>query len=315
MANAKRKTVYDDVTYAEDHGMSDLIEAHIAALRAQGRSQSTIEDRRKMLRRLDRELPYGLEKTNEDEIALWLGQEDWAPETRSSYYSHLVGFYRWATGGRRPHLDYDPTADLPRPHVVKGLPRPLTDAEVTLAMERLPQGYPRDAATLALGAGMRCCEITRAEGAHLVEGFMRILGKGGKERLVPACPEVQELVHERGPGLLVRRPLGTKWLPDNLSQAMSTAFADIGLQGVTLHRLRHTFATRLVRKKANIVAVKNLLGHASLNTTQIYAQVVGEDLVEAMEQQPRFRPDVRSGRRGPGKTTPTTHASDQESAA
>lgn len=295
--------------------MSDLIEAHLARLRAQGRSPNTIDDRAKLLRRLDRELPHGLEGASDEELELFLGQPGWAPETRSTYYSHVVGFYRWATSGRKPHLDYDPSADIERPQVTKGIPRPLSDAEVTHALEYLG-GHRLDAVILALGAGMRVGEVARASADQVDQDGVRIFGKGGKTRVVPTCPEVRFLVEAAPAGLLVPRSRGGPWVPDQLSHDIARGLDAIGLVGVTLHRFRHTFATRLVRAGANIVAVQRLMGHANLATTQVYADVYGSDLVEAIARLPAFGvvPGGK-GRRGPGQTTPTPHASDQESAA
>lgn len=290
--------------------MSDLIEPHIARLRAQGRSPHTIQDRREVLERLDRDLPHGLEQATDDEIELWLGRDGWSRQTRATYYGHVVGFYRWACGGRRPHLDYDPTAELERPTVAARLPRPLSDAEVTHAFEHL-HGHHRDAATLALGAGMRVSEIARARGDHLTGSGLRIVGKGDKERYVPACPEILDLIDELGSGLLVPRPSGGEWPAHCLTMAARKALHAIGLR-VSLHRFRHTFATRAVRNGVNIVALQRLMGHANLATTQVYADVYGSDLVDAVERLPAFG---GSGRRGPGQTAPTSHASDQVSAA
>jgi integrase/recombinase XerC len=294
--------------------MSDLIEAHLARLRAQGRSPHTIDDRQKLLRRLDRELPHGLEGASDEELELFLGQAGWAAETRSTYFSHIVGFYRWATAGRKPHLDYDPSADIDRPQVTKGVPRPLSDLEVTHALEHL-DGHRLDAVILALGAGMRVGEVARAGAEHVDQDGVRIFGKGGKTRVVPTCPEVRALVNAAPTGLLVPHLRGGPWVPDQLSHDIARGLDAIGLHGVTLHRFRHTFATRLVRAGANIVAVQRLMGHANLATTQVYADVYGSDLVEAMARLPAFVVRGGSGRRGPERTTPTPHASDQVSAA
>lgn len=293
--------------------MSDLIEAHLTRLRAQGRSPETIDDRQKLLRRLDRELPHGLEGASDEELEQFLGQPGWAAETRGTYFSHVVGFYRWATGGRKPHLDYDPSADIERPHVAKGIPRPLSDAEVNHALEHLA-GQQLDAVILALGAGMRVGEVARARLEDVDQEGIRVFGKGGKSRVVPTCPEVRALIDAAPPGLLVPRQRGGPWEPSPLSHYISRSLAAIGMRGVTLHRFRHTFATRLVRNKANIVAVQRLMGHENLATTQIYADVYGSDLVEAISRLPSFG-GGGSGRRGPERTTPTPHASDQVSAA
>ncbi len=293
--------------------MSDLIAAHLARLRASGLSPNTIRDRDKLLRRLDTDLPEGVEGATEDELEIWLGQDGWSQKTRNTYFTHIAGFYRWATSGRRPHLDYDPTTDMEPPRFSRRLPKPLDDNEVDHAASHL-RGYRRHAFLLALGTGMRCAELARAQGRHLTDAGMRIIGKGDKERLVPACPEVAELVAELGQGLLIRHPHEDAWVPKQLSMAMSSAFTAIGLPEVTIHRARHTFATRLVRAGARVEVVQQLLGHSNLATTQGYLAVAGDDLEEAIAKMPPLIGGGK-GRRVPGKSAPAPHASTQQDAA
>ena len=145
----------------------------------------------------------------------------------------------------------------------------------------------RDQAVLALllGCGLRRAEVTtlRAEHLRLGEGVLRVIGKGNKERRVFLTPEVSGKV---AAWLMIR---GTEegWLfgrlsksgrlnntqpldPASVGRIVGRAMEASGIDAITTHDLRRTFATRLLAKNVDIVAVKNLMGHANVTTTAKY---------------------------------------------
>ncbi len=248
--------------------MSDLIGPHLAHLRAAGMSPQTIRGRERVLRCLAQQLPHGLDLASTEELELWLGHEGWAPKTRETYWSHMVGFYRWATGGHTQRLDWNPAEDIRRPRAPGGLPRPVTDAQLRHALDELDRPWYR-AVLLAAAVGMRASEVARADREDVTEERVLILGKGGKTRSVPTDPMVwAEVRDDSGPLFLYR---GHQLDGDTLSERTSRMLTKIGLADVTLHRFRHWFGTVVQREYRDLRVTQELMGHASPATTAGYA--------------------------------------------
>jgi len=251
--------------------MSDLIDAHLAYLRAQGLSERTVDSRREILRRLHDDLPYGLAYAATDELNAWLGQPGWSKWTRATYAMHIRGFYRWASGPAEA-LDGDPTLDMARPRGGRCLPNPVTDAELHQALARSGEPW-YTAIILAAYEGLRASEIARLDRRDVTEDAIRIIGKGGDPQLVDTHELVWQHVRHRPPGPLVvdpdGRPITGRWL----SAHAHYHFTAIGLPGVHMHRFRHWFATALLDTGASLRTVQESLRHASVTSTQIYTKV------------------------------------------
>lgn len=289
--------------------MSDLIAPHLAYIRAAGYSENTIEERSYLLYRLAEELPQGLDEANPDELTVWLGRPGWCAKTRSTYLSHIVGFYRWAAGGTRPHLSEDPSLELIRPKVQRGLPKPFTDTEVDLILAECQERWYL-AMILAGWAGLRCVELATVERAHVSRDTVWVRGKGGKERMIPTHPSVWRAVESMPDGPLLRTQYGEAWKPHGLSVAGAQELRRIGIRNGHMHRLRHTFATRLLDSGEDIRVIQVLMGHASVATTEIYTLVSSRKRLAAVLR----LPDVDSERRSPGKVTPPTDPSSHQTA-
>jgi integrase/recombinase XerC len=190
------------------------------------------------------------------------------------------------------------------PKVAKTLPKPLalagakrmTDADERLGEERAPWIFARDAAALALlyGSGLRISEalgLRRSEMPAPGAGdAITVLGKGGKSRMVPVLPQVLELIAEyvllcpydlspNGPLFVGAR--GGVLSPRILQLTMARLRGGLGLPDTaTPHALRHSFATHLLSRGGDLRAIQELLGHASLSTTQIYTAVDTDRLIE-----------------------------------
>lgn len=261
----------------------ELIRAHLTWLQAAGRAANTINDRSRLLRHANRHLPHGLNYASEDEIASYLARPDWSDWTRYTYRQHISGYYVWAV--RRGHLTLDPTADLPKPKQGPTLPQPCTDEELAIALTA-PAPYAR-AMWLAAYAGLRCHEIVAAHRSHIADGQLRVLGKGGKVRMVPINHMLDnELWSERG------QLLGVDWTPHKLTKRQRDAWHTVGLSpAMHLHRGRHWFATRLLEEGADVRVVQQLLGHSSLATTEGYLAVTDVRTRLAVTRLPRvFEP-------------------------
>jgi integrase/recombinase XerC len=195
-----------------------------------------------------------------------------------------------------------PQAAPPRlkgPRIKKGLPRPVTpDEAVNLAAAveedaAEPWIGARDRAVLLLlyGAGLRIAEALSLTGAALPLGeTLVVTGKGGKQRVVPLLPIVREAVAdylakspwptERGAALF-RGAKGGPLSQGMVQKAMARARVWLGLPTTaTPHALRHSFATHLLGAGADLRSLQELLGHASLSSTQIYTRVDAATLLD-----------------------------------
>lgn len=185
------------------------------------------------------------------------------------------------------------------PRVKKGLPRPVTPDDATnlaLMVEgNAADGWigARDRAVLLLmyGAGLRIAEALSLTGAHLPLGeTLLVTGKGGKQRVVPLIPVVRSAVADYArqcPWPLPREePLfrGAKGGPLSqgmVQKAVAQARRALGLpETATPHALRHSFATHLLGAGADLRSLQELLGHASLGSTQIYTRVDAATLLD-----------------------------------
>jgi integrase/recombinase XerC len=204
--------------------------------------------------------------------------------------SALKGFIRFA---REQAGLPDPTPPRMRgPRIKKGLPRPVTpDEAVNLAAmvgdEAVEEWIgARDRAVLLLlyGAGLRIAEALSLTGGALPLGDVLIVtGKGGKQRAVPILPLVRDAVADYAgkcpwpldkAGPLFRGAKGGALSQGMIQKAMARARIALGLPpSATPHALRHSFATHLLGAGADLRSLQELLGHASLGSTQIYTKV------------------------------------------
>lgn len=264
--------------------MTDLIEAHLRHLQAAGLAEQTIDDRRKVLTRINRELPYGLEAAATEELERWFAEgvtrmgRPWSRKTKATYHEHVAAFYRWATHaprGKKPKLDWDPFLEVPRPKTPRGVPRPALTSELTDILTRAERPW-LTAIKLAAFAGMRASEIAAATREQLDAELLVITGKGGKTRVVPRHPAIAEEVACLTPGRIFWRPRGLPADGDWVSQHASEYMTELGYPLMTLHRNRHWFATTTLAACGNLRVVQELLGHSSPSTTAIYTQVTDE---------------------------------------
>jgi integrase/recombinase XerC len=259
-----------------------------------------------------------------------------APASRGRKLAALRAFFRFLV--REGVLAADPSTGIPAPRTPRRLPRPLAvddcQALMTAGSATLPRaasaarlglagaseetGLLRDAALVELlyGAGLRVGELVALDvrDVDLTRGEVRVLGKGGKERVVPLPAAAREalaawLALRRRPGVL-GEPLFTALrarkgeAPRRLDardarrrlarRALAAGLAD----RVHPHRLRHSYATHLLDMGADLRAIQELLGHASLSTTQKYTAVSAERLVAVYD---RSHPRARAAQRGPAR--------------
>ena len=222
--------------------------------------------------------------------------------------SAVRSFHRFLL--REGVTDRDPAVGVPQPRLPRSLPRPLPVEDVRRLLEAPDEGSPtglRDRAILELlyGSGLRISELTGldVDDLDLEEGSVRVLGKGGKEREVPLGSFGRDAVGAyltRGRpalasvatrGAVFLNARGGRLSRQSCARLLSRYVRLAGIERrVTLHTLRHSFATHLLEGGADVRVVQELLGHASVATTQIYTLVTARHLREVYEEShPRAR--------------------------
>lgn len=185
------------------------------------------------------------------------------------------------------------------PKLPRSLPKALTVVEAKRAisatdeMEERPWVAARDMAVISLcyGAGLRISEALALTGADLESDTLRVTGKGGKVRMVPLITPVRQSIDaylKLAPfklwpaDMLFRGVRGGVLSPRLIQKRMEQLRSALGLPpSATPHALRHSFATHLLGKGGDLRSIQELLGHASLSTTQIYTAVDTERLLES----------------------------------
>ncbi len=222
------------------------------------------------------------------------------PRSVARELSALRAFGAWLEEARV--LETNPAAKVPMPRTRRRLPGFLSVSEVMMVLEAYDTSTvlgARDRAVVELlyGAGVRAAEASSARLEHLdfSTGLLRVVsGKGSKDRIIPVADLSLERIADwvrRRPVLSARRP-GEPWLflsargrrldPRDIRRIVAKGVAGAARSvGATPHTFRHSFATHLLDGGADLRAVQDMLGHASLATTQIYTHLTGERLREA----------------------------------
>ncbi len=223
------------------------------------------------------------------------------PQTHNNYLKTVKSFFKFLQ--IEGYLVHNPAKDIPYARQPQQLPRTiLTQDEIEKLLNQPDTGTPlgyRDRAILEVlySTGIRRQELMNLEPADVdyEKGFLRVnRGKGGKDRIVPlgriACKYVENYIK------LVRIDMVRKQNSPHLflsligNQISRSALRELILgyarkakinKAVTPHVFRHTCATHLIRRNANIRCVQEILGHQSLDTTQKYTQITITDLKEA----------------------------------
>jgi len=210
----------------------------------------------------------------------------------------LRAFYRFAEAEKL--LPVNVAEHLPLPRRWKRLPKALSNDEIerllTPEKPETPQSLCDQAVLeLAYASGLRLAELRnlRLEQVNLDAGFVTVIGKGNKERVVPMGRKAVEalrryietgrpkLVRPHSPANVFLTSRGTPFAPNTLWLHIKRRARRAGVtRNITPHMLRHSFATHLLEHGADLRVIQELLGHASISTTEIYTHVEGARLRE-----------------------------------
>ncbi len=288
-----------------------LIQRTLDALWAeQGLARATLDSYRRDLEGLARWRDgaagglAGIDRAGLFDYRAWRARHGWSPRSDARLLSALRAFFAQCV--RRGERSEDPSALLESPKLPRSLPKALVESQIDALLAAPDLDSPlglRDRAMLELmyAAGLRVSELVNLPAAvlNLRQGVLRVTGKGSKERLVPLGEEsqhwLQRYLDEARPLLAGKAAvpaaangqvplfIGPARPPPTRQQFWGlvkryAAVAGIDPARISPHGLRHSFATHLLNRGADLRALQMLLGHSSLSTTQIYTLVAREHL-------------------------------------
>ena len=254
----------------------------VLSMERRGLSPATIYRRRRCVELLYAE--FGVLDVTTEEVEWFLDRRGLSTRTRYCWISHLSAYYVWAVGHDR--VARNPVARLQRPKLGRLVPHPTPEREVAAAITSAPTQLLRQWVVLMAFAGLRCCEVASLEGSNVDfdAGTIRVTGKFRKERLIPMHPAVRAVLTgcPRSGLVFIDPGTGQPYHPQRVSRLIGLHMRAVGATHVRAHRLRHRFATVLLRNGADIAVVAELLGHESIETTRGYAQVGFDHLERAV---------------------------------
>lgn len=218
-----------------------------------------------------------------------------------SYASHLFGKVQAASIARKISalrtffkflvkkgiLEVSPAEALVLPKLPKKLPRFLIQEEAKIMVEDEKNPRNRTILEILYGTGLRVSELTHLQWTHidLDEGFLKVKGKGGKERIVPLGRMAIQALHEWEPIRTKRKGDVFHLTPRTVQRIVKQKAMKVGImKRTTPHTLRHSYATHLLEEGADLRGIQELLGHSSLSTTQRYTQVSLRHLMEVYDK-------------------------------
>jgi integrase/recombinase XerD len=303
----------------------DLIREYLSYLRVEkGLSKNSLDAYQNDLSKLKawtEKNDFSLEALTRQDLREWLidlGRAKLSDNSRRRMVSALRGFYKFLVIDG--YIKTNPADDLDVPQKGQYLPRFLTQAEIEQLFatpDVSTETGLRDRAILELmyACGLRATEVATLKPADidLEAGILTTIGKGSKTRRVPVGTSAVEWVRSY---MVVRRrkdeidvpnlfvtPAG-KPITRKIIYSLIKMYAEkAGLEDVSPHTLRHSFATHLVQNRADIRSVQQMLGHADISTTQIYTHMTDAHLRESYN---RFHPRARAAQPSESDETPSS---------
>jgi site-specific recombinase XerD len=229
-----------------------------------------------------------------------LNEDGMSPNTRAKYVAVIKAFFNFL------NLGYNPTLELKSPKLDKTEPEYMSKKECTILLDTIKNGKyenkVRDYAMVMtyLNTGARKTELIDLKLSSIKEveddeetyHVLKIKGKGGKERSVPLNEETLNAINEylkirpktKSRALFIREYHGNvdKFSPSGIERIVKSYFERAGLsEDYHVHTFRHTFGTMLAANGVDVITIKNLMGHASLKTTEIYMHMVSKNSKKA----------------------------------
>ncbi len=226
-------------------------------------------------------------------------------KSRARHIVTIRGFYKFLI--KEKLISFDPVKNIDLPKTGLVLPEVITSQEMSLLLDSVETSNPRGLRNAAMmeilyGAGLRVSELIsmKMENINLEASFIRVFGKGSKERVVPigsyACNKVQEWLTKGRPLLLKNTPsyflfvarAGKPMTRQGFWKLLKKYSTLAGIsKKITPHTFRHSFATHMLEGGADLRSVQTMLGHSDISTTQIYTHI-SKDYLQKMHK--KFHP-------------------------
>jgi site-specific recombinase XerD len=287
-----------DATADDTSPRSDALRRYLDHLVASGAASATVRAYRTDLAQLERWLDaagtpvQGADVSTLRRYAAYLGTMRYAPATAARKLSAVRSAYAWLHA--RGMVPRDPAAVIPGPRRPRTLPATLNEREAGELLDATGEAPPsprdlRDQALLEVlyGCGLRAAEVCSLRPADLDrwDWSLRVTGKGDKQRVVPvgrrAAGSLDAYLEHGRPALAGSRPSDRLFVSvrgrglsgSDVRRIVMGRLRRAGLAERSPHALRHTFATHLLEGGADLRSIQELLGHASVGTTQVYTHV------------------------------------------
>ncbi len=247
--------------------------------------------------------PEDVKLSHLKELMQWISEKGISPRTQARIISGIKSFYKFLLIEEK--LEKDPTALLKTPKLGRKLPEIISIEEIDAIINHIdtkrPEGQRNKAILETLySCGLRVSEVIDLKISNLVfeSGFIKIEGKGNKERLIPISTKaIKEInlylseyrrllsINPKYEDILFLNRRGGKLSRVMIFTIVKNTVMDMGIKkNISPHTFRHSFATHLIDGGANLRAVQEMLGHESIITTEIYTHLDKEYLKNTMIQ-------------------------------
>ena len=245
--------------------MNNIIDAYLAS---RSYAPNSIRQRRTIFNSLDGHFDP-VTGTAEDFIGWWASRADLAPATRRTSWQAVKGLLDWliAVGMR----DDNPAELVRAPKVPKTPPKVLTVDQVHALRQACTSHAEQLMIELALTCGLRIAELSCVDADDLADGFLTVVGKGGKTAVVPVPADMVAIWPPAGSGPVFGVGKVT------MHHRIKTVLARAGIEGHTAHSLRRTCATEMARRNVPLHVVAAVMRHDSVSTTSHYYLTVSDD--------------------------------------
>lgn len=247
-------------------------------MQGQGMAETTVRQRSLVIG--NRLAEWGTWDVRPAVIVAWLGR--YSGWTKATYFLHVRSAYKFAVEWGL--VESDPTARIIRPPQPVARPRPLTAGQLNAVLDTAsPQ--VRKFVLLAYLAGLRSHEVAKIRGEDVTEQTLTVLGKGGQQVILPTHPALWALAQEMPregwwfPSTLIEgQPISASWVSTAVRRTLRAA----GVESGSIHRVRASFGTDLLRSGANVRVVQKLMRHKSLESTERYLGVADDEMAKAL---------------------------------
>ena len=254
---------------------TDLIDEYRQAQRRRGLIESSSKKRGLSLLSLARAIaPRSLLEVTRADLENWLDTKGASPKSRNWHLTNVRCFFRWCV--LEEHLEVDPSARIQPARLRRALPRPIATADLDRAIIAAEDPTLRCWLALAAYQGMRVAEIAHLRREDIIDvadpPTLVVTGKGDRQRALPLHPSALAVLRRRGlpqRGYLFEGQFAGHVTPNTVTRRVAKHLRSLGIDS-TAHSLRHWFASEVYRASRDLRMTQELLGHASVATTQIY---------------------------------------------